>query len=499
MDTCAEPVLCQKLSVLMPVYNEIRTLDRILSEIMAVPLPFEREIVVVDDGSTDGSREFLRAFEKECPQARVIYHEKNQGKGAAIRTAIQAMTGDWAIIQDADYEYSPRDYPALLKPVLEGLADAVFGSRFLVGEYARAMFFWHACANKFLTLISNMLNDLTLTDMETCYKLVRADILKSLNIRSAGFDLEPELTAKLARWGARIYEVPIAYRGRTYAEGKKIGPRDAVQALWAIFKYRFLDREYCNHDGFRVLQAVAKAKTFNRWLFKQFEPHLGNAVLEAGAGIGNLTLHVLGKKRLVAVDYESSYVERLRLAYGHMTNFRAEQMDIADAEAMARLGHEEMLDSAFCINVLEHIENDAAVLRNFHQALQPGGRLVILVPNNPALYCEMDRTINHYRRYTREQLAALMKSAGFEIVHAQGFNRVGALGWRISGRVLRKKELEPGQMRLFELAMPLVRLLERIPFHCHNSLIMVGQKKATEDGAGLVPETSEAQCHVEQC
>lgn len=466
----------EKLSILIPVYNEIRTLRPLLQSVLNTPLPCERELVIVDDCSTDGSREYLEEFAANNRQVRLVLHQLNKGKGAAIRTAIEEFTGDWAIIQDADLEYDPADYEALLQPVLDGLADAVFGSRFLVGKYARAMFFWHSLANKFLTISCNILTDLNLTDMETCYKLIRGNILKELNIRSRGFDLEPELTIKLARWGARVYEVPISYRGRTYAEGKKIGARDAVQAFLAMLRYRFFDSHYCKHDGFMILQAVRKARKFNRWLFSQFSEHLGEEVFEAGCGIGNLTEQCLNRRRLVCIDYEDFYVDRLQQAYGQLQNFSVSQADLTELKTLEEAIDDKPVDSAFCINVLEHIEDDELVLRNFLKILKPGGRLVILVPHGPQLYSAVDKTLGHWRRYTFDDLATKMKEAGFEIVETKGFNRVGGFGWRVSGQILKKTTLSAGQMTLFEWGMPAVRLAEGIPFHTFNSVICVGRK-----------------------
>ncbi len=226
------------LSVLIPVYNEVRTLLALLDSVRAVDI--RKEIVLVDDGSTDGSRDLLRdKVEGQYPEVRVLYHARNQGKGAAIRTAIGAAAGDILIIQDADLEYDPREYPALLAPILDGRADVVFGSRFIGGGAHRVHFFWHRLGNGVLTTLSNMLTNLNLTDMEVCYKVFRAEVLKSIDLKSDRFDFEPEITAKVARKRCRIYEVPISYSGRDYEEGKKIGWRDGVQAIWTIIKYRF--------------------------------------------------------------------------------------------------------------------------------------------------------------------------------------------------------------------------------------------------------------------
>ncbi|MDX9975043.1 MAG: methyltransferase domain-containing protein, partial [FCB group bacterium] len=369
----------------------------------------------------------------------------------------------------------------LLVPVQEGVADAVFGSRFLTGRYRRAMFFWHTLANKTLTLASNMLNDLNLTDMETCYKLVRADILKNLVIRSKGFDLEPELTAKLARWGARIYEVPISYRGRTYAEGKKIGPKDALMAFSAMVKYRFFDVQYCRHDGFVILQSLRRARKFNRWLFTQIERFLGDEILEAGCGIGNLSELMLNRKRLVCIDLDDFYVDRLGQAYGYLSNFSVERADLTSANDLQKAIDNRPVDSVICLNVLEHIEADQEVLSHLYDVLKPGGRAVVLVPHDPSLFCGIDETLGHFRRYTRKELSAKMEEAGFKVVKCWGFNRFGAVGWRISGKILGKKTISPLQMTIFEFLMPLVRLLEKFPFHSHNSVIAVGEKPKTTE------------------
>lgn len=228
-----------RLSVLMPVYNEQATILEIIARVRAVDLP--KELVIVDDGSTDGTRDILKEnVEDRWPDVRVIYQDRNRGKGAAVRRAIEEAAGTVCIIQDADLEYDPAEYPVLLKPILDGRADVVYGSRFLGGPH-RVLLFWHYVGNQVLTTLSNMFTNLNLTDMETCYKVVRADLLKSLRLRSNGFDIEPELTAKLAKRHARIYEVPISYSGRDYSEGKKIGWRDGFQALWCIVRYRLWD------------------------------------------------------------------------------------------------------------------------------------------------------------------------------------------------------------------------------------------------------------------
>ena len=222
------------ISVIIPVYNEITTLDEIVAAVAAVPV--EKEIILVDDGSTDGSREKLQQFENQ-PGIRVLYHEVNQGKGAAIRTGVKAAERDLVIIQDADLEYDPREIPQLMQPILAGKADVVYGSRFMGGAPHRVLYFWHSIVNRMLTLLSNMFTDLNLTDMETCYKLFKREIIQGIEIEENRFGMEPEITAKIARGPWRIFEMGISYAGRTYDEGKKIGWRDGIRAVWCVLKY----------------------------------------------------------------------------------------------------------------------------------------------------------------------------------------------------------------------------------------------------------------------
>jgi glycosyltransferase involved in cell wall biosynthesis len=226
-----------KLSVIMPVYNEVNTLEEIVGQVLATNLV--HEIVMVDDGSTDGTRDIMKQWDSH-PMIKVIYHNRNQGKGSAVRTGFDAATGEVIVIQDADLEYDPRDYPKLLQPIEEGRADVVYGSRFIGGP-ARKVYFWHRVGNLVLTLFTNLLYNIDLTDMETCYKCVRIEVVRGMTLRSKRFEFEPEITAKIAKRGYRIYEVPIAYYGREYDEGKKITGWDSIPAIWALIRYRFSD------------------------------------------------------------------------------------------------------------------------------------------------------------------------------------------------------------------------------------------------------------------
>ena len=228
-----------KLSIVIPVYNEKKTLTEIVNRVQATP--YDKELIIVDDASEDGSRDILRGLTQEYDNIQAFYHDRNQGKGAALRTGFSQVKGDVVLIQDADLEYNPIDYPELLKPIERGVADVVYGSRLIGGAPHRVLFFWHYVGNKMVTTLSNMFTNLNLTDMETCYKVFKAEVIKKIQIKSDRFGVEPELTAKIARQRCRIYEVPISYDGRDYSEGKKITWKDGIAAVYYIIRFRYWD------------------------------------------------------------------------------------------------------------------------------------------------------------------------------------------------------------------------------------------------------------------
>jgi len=453
-----------KLSVIVPVYNERYLVGELLRRVLAVAAPEirELEVVVVDDGSSDGSLEVLRRVAAAHPgRVRLLEQPRNQGKGAAIRRGIAAATGDLVLFQDADLEYDPRDYARLVRPFLEDGADVVYGSRFLPSDRRRVLYYRHTLGNRILTALSNWFTDLNLTDMETCYKVFRASLLKSIPIRSQGFGLEPEITAKVAKRECRIFEVPISYLGRTYREGKKIGWTDAFHALGTMLKYYFLDDLYAEDEyGSHILHSLERAQDFNRWMAGAIAPHVGARVLEIGAGIGNITTQLLPRDHYVASDVNPHYLDYLRNLTLGKPYLEVARLDLEDPQGFAALAGR--FDTVVCLNVLEHVRDPLAALRNIFSVLEPGGRAVLYVPQGPRRFSSLDEVLGHRCRYARDDLAGELRACGFEVERLRDFNRSGVPGWFLNGKLLRRRHFGRVQLKLFNVLVPLLKLVDPV-------------------------------------
>ena len=464
-----------KLSVIIPVYNEINTIGEILTRVLEVDLP--KEVIVVDDCSSDGTREFLKEWgagrKKESKdEVRIFYQPQNMGKGAALRSAFKEATGEIVIIQDADLEYHPQEYPKLIEPILDGRADVVYGSRFL-GTPRRVLMFRHTLGNKLLTFFSNLCTDLNLTDMETGYKVFKKEVLEHLHLKSNRFGFEPEVTAKTAKMNYRIYEVPISYSGRDYWEGKKIRWMDGLKAIFSILRYNFFDSE-TEDIVYQTLQRMKKLRRYNQWIFLKFRPFLGRRVLEIGSGIGNITKFLLDRELIIATDMEPKYLALLKNTFGKYKKFIIEHLDISGAEMEHYRSYH--IDSVICFNVLEHIEQDEKPLKKIFDLLEPEGRLLLLVPSHPWLYGSLDQHLAHHRRYGKRELKNKLETVGFKIIFLTYFNRIGILGWFLNSKILRRKRLPSFQLRIYNFLVPLLKLEKFFPLPFGISLLAVAEK-----------------------
>jgi glycosyltransferase involved in cell wall biosynthesis/phospholipid N-methyltransferase len=455
------------LSVIVPVYNEQFLVETSLQrlDVLGESSLLERvQVIVVDDASTDATPAALKRFRqslesRDNPKFSWLFleHRQNAGKGAGVRTGLAHVDADLVVIHDADLEYHPADLLKMVEVFLYEDADAVFGSRFLAGGYKRALFFRHALGNKFLTFLCDFVCDLNLTDMETCYKMVRSRLLKSIPLESSTFDVEPELAIKLAKRGARIFEVPINYSGRTYGEGKKITWKDGIRALWAIAKYSLTDRIFTDDEsGGEILERLNRAPRFTGWMADVLRPFVGQRVLEIGAGTGNMSVHLMPRETYWATDVNPHYLDYLLTLSATRPYMRVAQTNAMDRQSYPR----DQFDTVVCLNVIEHVEDDLQALQNIRDTLAEDGRAIILVPCGPGLYGTLDEVLGHFRRYTKEQLVSVAQKAGFHIEQVLSFNRPGVPAWWLNGRVLHRKTFGLGQIRMLNLLTPLFRVLD---------------------------------------
>ncbi|HPT24938.1 MAG TPA: glycosyltransferase [Bryobacteraceae bacterium] len=466
------------LSILIPVFNERAIVGKSLAAVLSAPLPdgLDRELVIVDDCSSDGTSEILQRLASGDPRMRLFRHPVNHGKGAAVRTAIEHAQGDFCLIQDADLEYDANEYPILLKPLLAGRADAVFGSRYLAGESRRVLPFWHTMMNQFLTLASNVFTNIHVTDMETCYKVFRSDLLKSIPIRSDRFGFEPEITMKCAKRKLRIYEVPISYHGRTYEEGKKIGWWDGVKALLVILRFWVIDDLYVEPYGKGTLVNLTRTPAYISWLVSLIRPLLGDDVLELGASTGAFSGRLMGKRhRYVAAESDPFYRHALENRFLRTPN--VEVLPIS-ATAPESFPWRSEFDSVVMLNVLEGLQDPAATLRAAAAALRPGGRIVLLCPLGPGLYGSVDKAMGQLRRFSRDGLVRLLSEAGLELDTFRSINKAGRISWFVSSILLRSRTLSRLSLKIFDKTVWLWRLLDPIMPWSGLSAVVSARKRA---------------------
>jgi SAM-dependent methyltransferase len=492
-----------KLSVIVPVYNEYRHVEECLRRVMAAP--FDKEVIVVDDASTDGTSALLKRLEAQYDGCmRLFVQRKNQGKGAALRLGIEHAQGDIVVIQDADLEYDPGDYPRLVNPIVQGKADVVFGSRFAGGEH-RVLYFWHSLGNRLLTMLSNAFTNLNLTDMETCYKVFRREVIQNIVIETDRFGFEPEITARLSKTPCVLYEVPISYHGRTYTQGKKITWKDGLAAFAHVVRFNLFRRsEECakrpwreipglvsppedpDHVG-ETLELLSHADRYNQWILDNIRPFLGRRVLEIGCGIGNFTAAIASTEasHVVATDVSSKYLQLLNDRFDSSGKVRTEVWDLNNPPSdLVR----DSSESAVCLNVLEHIPNDVEAMRNIYSALTPGGRLIALVPAHPWLYGTMDEQLGHIRRYRRPEFERKLEQAGFTIEKTFWMNTVGMIGWFTSGRILKRPTIPTGQVKIFEMAVPIARMVDRLATRLVGGLSVICVARRPNVDPAVVPE-----------
>lgn len=457
------------LSVIIPVYNEANTLLRLLELVQKER--HEKEIIIVDDGSTDGTRELLRDLSES--NIRVFYNDRNHGKGFCLRRGIAEATGDIVLIQDADLEYYPDEYASLIAKIEEGKADVVYGSRFLGAH--RAFLFYHYLGNRFLNLIANMILNTNLTDLMTCYKAFRRPAVQSLHLQADGFGIETEITAEVFRRRYRVYEVPISYNGRSFDEGKKIRAADFFGCLYWLLRavFRGVDA------GTDTLLKMRVMKNNNGWTSRKIQPFLGKEVLEIGSGLGTFSSYLVGKGgRVTLMDRNPEYIRYLEERFGG--NPRVTVV-AGDAQSVDACVGQRKFDTVVLINVLEHIENDRLCIDRVRKILLPGGRLILIVPAHDRLYSEMDKNLGHYRRYERNRLIALLASEGYTLEKIHHMNFLSALGWYATFKIRKAGRMPLSMLRIGDMLIPATELLERkLTFPFGLSLFVVASAPAEE-------------------
>ena len=476
-DTHSRPVL----AVLIPVYNEVYAVENLIQRVLAAPIEMDLRLFVVNDASTDGSGAVLEKLAAQDTRIQVLHHPINRGKGAAIRTAIAAASGDFAVIQDADHEYDPNDYPQILAPLVRGDAEAVFGSRYLNGAERQVLGYWHSRGNGLLTTFFNIVHNIDLTDMETCYKAMPLTLLQSLRLTRERFGIEPEIAARLAMLRARIIEVPIRYSPRSYQEGKKIGWWDALDAFYLVLKFKYLDVIPCIDTGMVRHLAMAEAPRYQAALAESMQPFLGQRVLEVGAGIGNLATHLTSAPELLLAEPTSAYRRQLVAVISYRSNVSLVNHDVFSAAGQAWAQAVQPPDTIVAVNQLEGLADDEQGLKILSDLVAPGGRLIFLVPCHPFLYGRLDQALKRQNRYRAHEFCDLVRQAGLQIESQKWLGKLALVGWFIESKIGQRQFFEPKSLALLNLFAPLMKMLDRFLPWPGLSLFVVARRPLSQD------------------
>ncbi|MFC1668451.1 glycosyltransferase [Chlamydiota bacterium] len=456
-----------KLSVIIPVYNEYLTIRETIRQIQVTP--FNKEIIVIDDGSTDGTTRLLTRITDE--NVHVIHSQTNHGKGWAIREGIKLVTGDIVIFQDADLEYSPCEYNKLIPVIVSNNADVVYGSRFL--STRRIQYYSHYIGNRVLNIISGMLLGINISDIGSGCKVFRKEVITDLILKADRFGIETEITAKILQRNCRLYEVPISYYGRTFDEGKKTSISTFFQLLFWLFKAFFWDKDRAS-DALYKLKHTAR---YSQWIYDRINPFVGKRILEIGSGIGTISRFFVGKELLVLTDRNPYYVDILTRRFGGNEEILLKEFDVVkpDFDFLKKFS----FDTVVILNVLEHIIEDKRVLQNLHSIMNRETNLILLVPAHKTLFGSLDKTLGHVRRYSQKGLKDLVESCGFTATFLFYHNFFGAIGWFINAKIVRRKGLGRLQVRLFDILVPLLKKIESsLHLRCGLSLVCICKKSS---------------------
>lgn len=473
------------LSVLVPAFNEEIMIGESLKRLLVLgesPHLSQVQVIIVNDASTDNTQREIEKFLHEIKEKNNRFdwihldHERNLGKGKAVQTALEHATGEISIIHDADLEYYPKDILKMLPLFIEERADAVFGSRFAASEFRRVLMFRHELGNRLITFLCNLVSNLNLTDIETCYKAVRTKLLVSIPLESNDFRIEPELTIKLAKRKAKIFEVPINYSGRTYQEGKKIRWKDGLRAIGAIIRFGWSDHIF-NGDqlGSKILLSLSRAKKFNHWMADTIRPFIGRDILEIGSGIGNITQELMAGKHYYASDINSFYLEMIDRFRLHNPRLDTVFLDLKDVNPIS--GPPARFDTVICLNVIEHLDDDRQAMKNISALLKEDGKAIILVPRGQGLYGSQDEVLGHKRRYSESMIRELEGESGLQLVELIGFNKSSVIPWFINGRILRKRTFSRVQIGILDVFIPIIKRIDPYLPWPPLSLIAVFEKR----------------------